>query len=246
MMVIDNKFEIISNISVDDNLLYVNYLGIKDNYINKLGKVYKNLIVDNSQALFNNPVNSSIPTFYSPRKFLGIPDGGVLFSDIQNVDLPEYHSFKNCTHLLKQHDLNTESGYSDFIKNEESIINSPISKMSNISKVIIESIDLDYIKCMRMSNFKHLRTYLWKYNTLNLETIESAYTYPLMVDNGPVLRKYLIEHKVFTPTLWSDQIDRVYGVEKNFIKNIIHLPIDQRYDEDDMLEIIKLINLFYE
>lgn len=242
---IDDNFEITSKITIDSNLLYVNYLGIKDAYIDKLTKVYKNLIVDNSQALFNNPIKSEIPTFYSPRKFIGVPDGGVLFSDIKNIDLPEYYSYENCAHLLKQYDLDVESGYSDFRKNEENIMNSPMSKMSNLSKIIIDSLDLDYIKDVRIANFKHLRTYLWKYNRLNLEKIESTYTYPLMVDNGPELRKYLIENKVFTPTLWSDQLDKVYGVEQKFIENIVHLPIDQRYGEDEMLEIVKLIDSFY-
>lgn len=243
---IDDNFELISKISIESNLLYVNYFGTKDSYIDKLSKAYKNLIIDNSQALFNNPINSTIPTFYSPRKFIGVPDGGVLFSDIQSLDLPDYHSFENCLHLLKQHDLDSESGYSDFIKNEETLVNSPISSMSNLSKIIIESIDLDYIKCVRISNFKYLRTHLYKYNKMNLKSIVSAYTYPLMVDNGIDLRNYLIYNKVFTPTLWSDQLDKVYGIEREMIENIVHLPIDQRYGEDDMLEIIKLIKLFFE
>ena len=39
--------------------------------------VEKNLIIDNAQAFFAKPL-LGIDTFYSPRKFVGVSDGGIL------------------------------------------------------------------------------------------------------------------------------------------------------------------------
>ena len=50
---IDEQFEIIGDIPKDSCLLYVNYFGIKQEYVEQL--IYGQLIIDNSQAFFPNP-----------------------------------------------------------------------------------------------------------------------------------------------------------------------------------------------
>ena len=78
---IDENLEPIFNkdLSVNEALLYTNYFGIKDKSVKKLARIYKKkLIVDNSQSFFSKPYNI-LGTFYSPRKFFGVPDGGYLY-----------------------------------------------------------------------------------------------------------------------------------------------------------------------
>lgn len=62
-------------------LLYVNYFGLCDVNIERLSQCIpkKQLIIDNSQALFSLPINA-LATIYSIRKYLGVPDGGLLIS----------------------------------------------------------------------------------------------------------------------------------------------------------------------
>ena len=241
---IDTEFKIVSKIPTEDNLLYVNYLGIMDSYIETLSEQYTNLIVDNSQALFSVTPQGT-PAFYSPRKFLGIPDGGILSSELSDTLISKAKTHDKCNHLLKQLDLNVEEGYVDFLKNEKHIINSEISEISEISRKIIDSVDLDFVMTRRLENYQYLHAYLSKYNRLNLKQ-KSTFSYPLMVNDGPNLRRYLIDNKIFTPTLWSDQLDEDTDVEYDLIENIIHLPIDQRYSETEMITIVKLINQYYE
>ena len=54
---------------------------------------YKNVIIDNAQSLFAKPING-VYNVYSPRKFVGVPDGcyvvgpdAVRFSDEYDQDL---------------------------------------------------------------------------------------------------------------------------------------------------------------
>ena len=49
------------------------------------------------------------------------------------------------------------------------------------------------------------------------------------------LRKYLAERDIFIPTLWSFLIDKMPedSFEYKWSSNILSLPIDQRYDEED-------------
>lgn len=244
---ITEKFEILENIGNSASILYVNYFGVKDDYIRTIRKKFKNLIIDNSQALFNNPVES-IPTFYSLRKFIGVPDGGMLYANelyhLENIPNSYSHGFS--LHLLKQADKDTESGYKDFQLNEKRIIDSPIQKMSKFTNLIIDNVNISRIKEIRLKNYSLLNQALSKFNKLVLNQT-SLYTFPLLVDNGHALRECLNDNKVYTPQLWADQLDFVnQGVEMNYIKNIIHLPIDQRYSASEMNYIIEIIKKYYE
>ncbi|MDY0042931.1 MAG: hypothetical protein RBS57_21680, partial [Desulforhabdus sp.] len=57
-----------------DYLVYTNYFGLHEHVAKEISKVCQNLIVDNSQAFFTRPLKG-VDTFYSPRKFFGLPDG---------------------------------------------------------------------------------------------------------------------------------------------------------------------------
>ena len=80
---INEQLEPIENIVLQEGeaFLYTNYFGLKQSCVERLAKVYgKQLIVDNAQAFFA-PRLDGIDTFYSPRKFFGVADGGYLYID---------------------------------------------------------------------------------------------------------------------------------------------------------------------
>jgi hypothetical protein len=102
---LNEKLEIAEDIEVtsDEYLLYINYFGIKQNYIQKLVSIYENIIIDNSQAFFDKPL-SGVDTFYSPRKFFGIPDGSYLSTDLE-IDIESFEeaiSKNRVSHLIKR------------------------------------------------------------------------------------------------------------------------------------------------
>ena len=64
--------------------------------------------------------------------------------------------------------------------------------------------------------------------------------YPLLLENGSEIRKHLQEQKIYIPTLWGDvfEVCRKGSLEYNYAENILPLPVDQRYGEEEMKLII--------
>src|SRR5690554_910719 len=57
----------------DEVFVYNNYFDLCDKQTKEIVSLCKNLIVDNSQAFYTKPIKG-VDTFYSPRKFFGLPD----------------------------------------------------------------------------------------------------------------------------------------------------------------------------
>ena len=67
--------------------------------------------------------------------------------------------------------------------------------------------------------------------------------YPLYLVNGVDIRRKLQEHKIFIPTLWPAvfEICNEDELEYDMAKNILPIPIDQRYSISDMEYIVAII-----
>ena len=60
--------------------------------------------------------------------------------------------------------------------------------------------------------------------------------YPLLLRGGRELRKQLQAQKIYIPTLWPDVFDICQPEDREYdwAANILPLPVDQRYDVEDM------------
>lgn len=247
---IDEKLEIDGNLELgeDEFILYTNYYGIKDEYGKQLAKQYgEKLILDNAQALYCKTV-SDTHQFYSPRKFMGMPDGGFAVTTVPDTssELSVDKSFDRCKHLLKRIELSPSEGYSDFKDVSRVIAEAPLCQMSNLSKSIFSSVDLDKIKFKRRKNFEYIHKTLKNTNRLqipSMETFECPLVYPYWVDNGDTLKKKLIEQQVFVATYWPNVFEWVKqnDLEYKLANNVVCIPIDQRYSEQNMERILKTI-----
>lgn len=234
-------------LSEDEYIIYTNYFGLMDMYCKEMANRYGNrLILDFAQAFFA-PKLEGINTFYSPRKFVGIPDGGIAYANTPiSLELPTDNSYDKCAHLLKRHDLTPMDGYNDFKESSHKIALSPLSSMSTLTYNMMSSLDYELIKERRISNFAFLHARLADTNGLQIPSLESfacPMVYPYYTkDQG--LRKKLINNQVFVATYWPNVLDwcNEREVEYELCKNIIPLPIDQRYGEEDMKRIIEIIN----
>lgn len=239
---INEKLELLEEITLqqDEYLLATNYFGIKDAYMKKLALVYgSQLIIDNAQAFYASPLKS-VHTVYSPRKFVGIPDGGIAYTTnvVNTNNLEKDQSFDRCSHLLKRIDLGANFGYTDFRENSHKLANQPIKKMSALTKTLIDSIDFDEIKTIRRRNFQILHEALGKDNRLHIPAMDSfacPMVYPYFTEDSS-LKKKLIDNKVFVATYWPNVFKWCSedSLEYQFTDRIIAIPIDQRYGEDDM------------
>ncbi|EOU1949016.1 hypothetical protein DMN27_14670, partial [Clostridium perfringens] len=58
------------------------------------------------------------------------------------------------------------------------------------------------------------------------------------------IKKYLIENNIYVATYWNEVLEKVEmnSTEEYLVKNLIALPIDQRYSDKEMNLILDLIN----
>lgn len=235
-----------SRVQKDEAFLYVNYFGIKDNYVHSLSEKVINLIVDNAQSFFSEPLERS-HTLYSVRKFIGVADGAYLFTNrVLNIEFDQDKSFDRMGHLLKRIDSSAEDAYQIFLDNENSLSNQPIMVMSNLTKKILSSIDYDSVKRQRQKNFQYLHESLKDTNLLKVNKPENQIpmVYPYRIKNL-LMRKKLQDRKVYCATYWPSVLDNVGcrdGIEHELVNEIIPIPIDQRYNLDDMKTILEIIH----
>ncbi len=227
-------------------LIYTNYFGVMDEYCQTLATRYgSQLILDSAQALYAPPLNR-INTFYSPRKFVGIPDGGIAYTNLNvDIELKKDISYDRCAHLLKRHDLLPMDGYSDFKESSHKIAIGAISLMSTLTQNMLASLDYENIKERRLANFSFLHMHLACTNGLDLPSLDSficPMVYPYYTEETD-LRKRLIDNHVFVATYWPNVFKwcKEDDLEYELCKNIIPVPIDQRYGEEDMQRIINII-----
>ncbi|SFT62874.1 hypothetical protein SAMN05216474_1416 [Lishizhenia tianjinensis] len=230
-----------------DVFVYTNYFGICDKQVLKLSKEVDNLIVDNSQAFYSIPL-PNIDTFYSPRKFFGLADGAYLFTDKKlNLNIKQDISMHRVQHLLGRIEKGAEEYYKFFQENDNKLKNQPIKRMSELTKRMLKSIDYDDVAYKRRTNFKTIHNILKEFNnlTFNLENTSVPMVYPFWISNGSELKKVLINNKVFTSTYWENVKDWTSSgtLEYEFTENVLFIPIDQRYNEKDLLLIVDLLGL---
>lgn len=233
------------DLGVGEALLYTNYYGIKQLYVEELASQYgSQLIVDNTQAFFAKPLQG-IDTFYTCRKFFGVPDGAYLYCD-ETLDLPyeQDQSYDRMSFLTKRVDLGAEAGYADFCEQSNRLVGQPIKQMSNLTQRMMKSIDYNAIASHRRENFLLLHEVLQATNQLHISFTDNAipmvYPYYLHQDN---LRSRLIDSRVFVACYWPNVLTWANkdDIEFSLASYVLPLPIDQRYSEQDMNMIIALL-----
>lgn len=235
---IDINFKPIVNKRDNNEWLYlVNYYGqISSEFIKTLGN---KLIVDNAQAYFHKPING-FDTIYACRKFFGVSDGAILFTNKFLDNLPVDESRQRMNFLLGRFERSASEFYEEYVKNNENFDNEPLKKMSKLTENILHAIDYEYVKKIRKDNFSFLHSKLATYNKLNIVVPEGAFMYPLYIENGERIRNELKKKKIYIPMLWPDVLDvcNENDLEYDLAKNILPLPVDQRYGIEDMKYIV--------
>lgn len=220
-------------------ILYNNYFGVCDSNVSVMSGLYKNLIVDNAQSFFARPLG--VASFYSPRKFFGLPDGGLLiFKEPQEQKevIERDTSFGRMEHLLKRHDLNSSAGYEHFKSNERDVGNLPIRKMSKLTEALMQNINYNKVQEIRNRNFRYLHDKIGSLNKLALNCDNTCpMIYPLFLRRKGV-REMLISSKIFVAKYWD--LESAYNLDLR--EHLIPLPIDQRYSTDDMKRIVDALN----
>lgn len=235
----------------DAILLYVNYFGLCDAQakavISEYGKAF--VVIDNSQAWFSPPCDT-LATIYSPRKFFGLPDGGVMYCMDPRVQTPAHRDASSETrmaHLISRIANSPEKSYQSFIEAEQSIAEMPVLAMSRLTERLLQSIDFESAKQARIRNARTLHSRLQKYNKLDVNIADDTapLCYPLLPNRSMSSRADLIKSRIFVPSYWPEVLCRVEesGFESELVIDGLFLPCDQRYDEGDMERLISQLRI---
>lgn len=246
----DNFHPILDEYASDEHtcLLLVNYFGqLESDYVKEIAKNY-NIFLDNTQAFFLKKIDG-IDMANSCRKFLGVTGGGYLYTDFA-VDISLYpydHSYNRLRCLVGRLEESASEYYKYFVENEEVIRGCPCKRMSKFDENILRSIDYEEIIKKRTNNYNYLDRNLQYLNKLTIKNHAGLFMYPLLLKNGLNIKKYLIAHKVYVPTLWPgvDSFTEINEFERNLVENLVLLPIDQRYGIEDMQYMLETLKDYY-
>jgi dTDP-4-amino-4,6-dideoxygalactose transaminase len=221
-----------------------------------------------------NPVVGSIGhfVFTSFRKYLPLPDGGILLnrSGLPLVPLPpasgqfiEYRLSAKIRRFqsmqVSRYDTRFDIAYLSQFAEAERIIDRecPLMGMSDISKVILCKICLNDVMAARRRNYSILA------GAFETEPVLRAVGLPLIaqlpVGISPLLfpirvstesrdsvRRALAERGIYCPVHWHLPMElgeAAFSESWQLSRQILGLPIDQRYSEEDMQELIRQLRM---
>ncbi len=241
---IDTSFHPMLDFSLnDDEWLYlVNLYGqLSNDDIKAYVEKYERVIVDQANDFFAEPL-PGVDTFYTCRKWFGVADGALLYTDSAlNEELETDESYNRMEFLMGRFERTASEFYSGYNANNKYFINQPIKRMSKLTSNLLHSINYEFVKKRRQENFAYLHERLGTINQLAVKP--AMFMYPLMVENGVEFRKKLQAEKIYIPTLWPTvfEVAEKDSLEYRMAENILPLPIDQRYRLEDMEYIVKKI-----
>lgn len=232
------------NLKSDEYIYIVNYYGtLRNSEIILYKNKWKNIIVDNTQDFFRLPV-SGVNTLYTCRKYFGVSDGAYLYTDkLIDRALEDDFSYDRMQYILGRYEKSASEYYDQYLIKEQEICKKSLLGMSKITHSILQAIDYKKVRNRRTHNFKYLHERLKEYNNLQINEIDGAFAYPLYIENADILRRKMLEQKIYIPVLWPDviKIAPKDSCEYRLANGILPLPCDQRYGEEEMQIIINII-----
>lgn len=230
-----------SRLPEDCAFIYINYFGLCSQQVARLLDVLPvgTTLIDNSHALFAPPHVRAAATVYSPRKMVGLPDGGLLVTSQRlRVSAPteeDLGSFERVRFLLRRTAYSAREGYEEFQKARASLADNTPRAMSRLTRRLMRSIRWDEVMRRRRSNYSAMAAILDRMNE-HPWPLEEGQTVPLcypftLSREVAGMRSQLAADGIFTPTYWPDARVRAanQSIEATLIDSTLYLPIDQRY-----------------
>jgi len=219
------------------------------------------IIEDTSHSVFSKKQTIGDYCVASLRKWFPITNGGVLYTsdtsylysyeDIQKSTSNDkaYAMMLKTLYLNGRLDCNAE--YREiFIDCENRLdIQTEIKRISDYSSFLLSCFDLSDIIKKRQANLDFMKN---KLNSIGIEQLcdfgknDCPLALPVLVPDRDGLRKYLMENDIYCAVHWPfngvAHEERPLGLALS--KDLISLPIDQRYGEEEMEYLFKVLSEF--
>lgn len=250
-------------------VLFHRYFGFNtlDRQVDRMCGIMRGLgkytIEDCTQCLYSDiPRADSDYTVASIRKWTGTPDGGFIVShhswlnnkptsyDVELEKTKVDASYAKYRFLIERQGDKGEM-LAMYRKAEDILDNqTEIYAISEMSVMVQASLNKEELVSKRRENFEFLSNKL----TSHIKPVfhlgrnkEVPLYFPVLVADRASLQKHLVNNAIYAPVVWpkdDKQLTQCEGAE-NAYDHLLCIPIDQRYGEDDMYRIVRVINDFY-
>ncbi len=204
----------------------------------------------------------------SLRKIFPVPDGGILYWSYPKLKIKKYpaQGYENILKAMRLKDFYLKEGSKIGLNKVKNVKDSflkiyrkcekdkdnnliKLKEMSAISFMALKNLDISNIIKKRKKNlgflFKNLSEK--KYFLFSNNQIKSPFFLPLIFENQKqkeTVKKVLIKNNIYPPIHWQlpKSVPQSYLFENGLSRRILSLPIDQRYDEKNLLKIVDIIN----
>ena len=249
----------LKQIQKGDLIILIDYFGFNIDLQNgdQIKKRGAWILEDASQALLTGGVGQfSDFIIYSPRKFVGVPDGGILRINCDfNVDHLDFETpptgwwLKALSASAHRRDFDIKGGerhWFTLFKETEPSSPTGFIAMSELSKALLQNnFDYETISKRRVNNYKILAEKLRNlalFPSLPKQTIPIGF--PIRVKERDNVLNMLYANNIYPPVHWriKDLVPLEFSDSHILASEIMTLPCDQRYDSYEMERIVKVIS----
>ncbi len=230
-----------------DAVLLTNYFGLTGDVVARAATELRQrkipVFVDATTAFFAKPL-PGVPTFYSPRKFMGVTDGGMACAPYA-IPLPGDEDFSaSRARVLTERLRRGATAALPASEAAENDLHAEPRRMARFTRALLSGMDYERMAASRCRNYRQLHAALAELNHLNLpaEPGSPPCYYPL-VTAIPGLRDELIDAGIALPLFWPEVLETCPpdSAESRLARRLLPLPLDQRYGEADMEQLLHLI-----
>lgn len=250
-------------------VLFHRYFGFNtlDKQVNRMCDILRGLgkftIEDCTQCLYSDISRADSDfTVGSIRKWTGTPDGGFIVShkmslknkpDSCDIELEKakieasYAKYR----FLFEHQGDKDAMLAMYRRAEDILDNQmDIYAISEMSVKVQAELNREELIRKRRENFKilgnKLTSHLMPVFKLGRNKEVPLY-FPVLVEDRPALQKHLVNNAIYAPVVWpkDDKQPKQCDGAENAYQHLLCIPIDQRYNVDDMNRIVEVINGFY-
>ncbi len=249
----------LSRVGRGDLVEMIDYFGFQHDraLMNRVRESGAWVIEDACQAMLTSGIGSSADfVLITPRKFAGVPDGGILISNRPEIDFRGialeppptvwWTMALNAAVLRREFDLyGGDRRWFELYRTLEENMPMDRQAMSDMSKILLATgFDYAEIGRRRVENYQILAaelSHLALYPSLAPGVVPLGF--PVRIANRDEVRTMLYAHNIYPPVQWPFKgiLPEEFTESYRLLGDFMMLPCDQRYDQEDMQRLIRLV-----
>jgi hypothetical protein len=251
--------EALAGVLQGDLVVVIDYFGFpaEERVMHQVRETGAWLLEDACQAMLTDGIGKNADfTLFTPRKFVGIPDGGILVSNRKDIGFeditlepppsPWWMKALSAAVLRREFDLfgGSRLWFELYQELEEGMPMGPYA-MSDLSKTLMNTaFDYASIARRRVENYQVLAgelSHLALYPSLASGVVPLGF--PVRLANRNEVLKKLYGQDLYPPVHWRFRglVPAEFVKSYRLLDDIMMLPCDQRYGREDMLRMAGLV-----